>query len=428
LEENPKTIQSEELDPWSLFIYAMKAPMTRNRYQTRLAKFLDFIGIAGTSLEDRARAFAERGKNDSNWAFNNIVKFVQFQNSRINKKEITGATVRNYVKSIKLFCEMADIPISWKKITRGLPKGKKYADDRIPTIEEIQKLVEYPDRRIKAIVCTMASSGIRIGAWDYLKWSHIRPIDRNSEIIAAKMIVYAGEDEEYFTYISPEAWRALKNWKDYRELSGEIIKDESWVMRDLWDTRVAQGRGLVTCPKKLTSLGVKRLMERAIWAQGLRKKLEPGKKRHPYQANHSLRKWFKTRCEIAGMKPINIEKLMNHSIGISDSYYRATETELLEDYLKAIQMLTINDDKLTLQKQVAELTERSRAENYIIKGKLSERDNEIQSMKQKYEEMNSTLQNILSVISNMNKVGKNDIARQLIENGMYSSSISIDRS
>jgi integrase len=58
---------------------------------------------------------------------------------------------------------MADIPISWKKITHGLPKGKKYAYDRILTIEEIQKLVEYPDRRIKAIVCTMASSGIRIG-------------------------------------------------------------------------------------------------------------------------------------------------------------------------------------------------------------------------------------------------------------------------
>jgi len=74
-------------------------------------------------------------------------------------------------------------------------------------------------------------------------------------------------------------------------------------------------------------------------------KKETGKKRHPYQANHSLRNWFKTRCEIAGMKPINIEKLMNHSIGISDSYYRATEQELLEDYLKAVDMLSINDDK-----------------------------------------------------------------------------------
>jgi hypothetical protein len=281
-----KSSELGELDPWSLYIYAMKAPMTRDRYQTRLAKFLDFIGMIGATLEERAKAFAKRGKDDGNWSLYSILTFVQFQKDRVDKKEISGATVRNYVKSIKLFCEMADMPIQWKKITRGLPKSKKYADDRIPTLEEIKKVVEYPDRRIKAIVYTMSSSGIRIGAWDYLQWGHIRPIERNGEIVAAKMIVYAGEDEEYFTFISPEAWRALKEWMNYRETSGEIIKHDSWVMRDLWDTRVAQGRGLVTKPKKLTSLGIKRLMERAIWAQGLRKKLEPGKKRHPYQANH----------------------------------------------------------------------------------------------------------------------------------------------
>jgi hypothetical protein len=127
---------------------------------------------------------------------------VQFQKDRVDKKEISGATVRNYVKSIKLFCEMADMPIPWKKITRGLPKGKKYADDRIPTLEEIKKVVEYPDRRIKAIVYTMSSSGIRIGAWDYLQWGHIRPVERNGEIVAAKMIVYAGEDGVFHIYIS----------------------------------------------------------------------------------------------------------------------------------------------------------------------------------------------------------------------------------
>jgi len=362
----------------------VKAPMTRDRYQTRLAKFLDFIGMlqgGTTTLEGRARAFAKKGREDSIWALNNILKFVQFQKDRVDQKEITGATLRNYVKSIKLFCEMADMPIQWKKITRGLPKGKKYADDRIPTVEEIRKVVEYPDRRIKAIVCTMASSGIRIGAWDYLQWGHIRPIQKSNELVAAKMIVYSGDDEEYYTFISKEAYMALFEWMRYRESSGELIKDNSWVMRDLWDTRVAQGRGLVTKPKKLSSLGVKRLMERAIWAQGLRKKLEAGKKRHPYQANHSLRKWFKTRCEIAGMKPINIEKLMNHSVGISDSYYRATENEILDDYIKAMDLLTINDDKLTLQKQVAELTEKSKEENYVIKGKLSEKENEIQQLR-----------------------------------------------
>ena len=56
---------------------------------------------------------------------------------------------------------------------------KKRSNDRAPTMEEIQKRVEYPDRRIKAIIYTMASSGIRIGAWDYLQWKHVTPITNN---------------------------------------------------------------------------------------------------------------------------------------------------------------------------------------------------------------------------------------------------------
>ena len=84
-------------------------------------------------------------------------------------------------------------------------------------------------------------------------------------------------------------------------------------------------------------------MQRALFAKGLKKKLEKGKKRHEFQANHAFTKWFTTRCEMAGMKPINVKVLMGHSTGISDSYYRATENELLEDYLKAVDFLTIDD-------------------------------------------------------------------------------------
>jgi hypothetical protein len=372
-----------ESDHWTLYLYAMKSLVTRDKYQKRLGKFFEFIRLEGGSIEDKSRVFVEMARKDSNWTFINILRFIQFQNSRVVRKEISGSTVRNYVKSIKLFCDMADLPVSWKKITRGLPRGRRYADDRIPTIEELTKLLEYPDRRIKAVTYTMASSGIRLGAWDYLRWGDVRPIEIDGKIVAAKIIVYAGEDDEYFSFISLEAFKEIQNWMKYRESSGELINDKSWLMRDLWDTRVAQGRGLVTCPKKLAPLGIKRLMERAIWAQGLRKKLEPGKKRHPYQANHSLRKWFKTRCEMSGMKPINVEKLMNHSCGISDNYYRITEAELLEDYLKALDLLTINSDKLILQKQVLELKEKSKEENYIIKGKLSEKEKEIQLLAQR---------------------------------------------
>ena len=75
---------------------------------------------------------------------------------------------------------MADLQISWKKITKGLPKERRYADDRVPSIDEIKKIMEYPDRRIKAIVLTMASAGLRLGAWDYLKWGNVIPIERKA--------------------------------------------------------------------------------------------------------------------------------------------------------------------------------------------------------------------------------------------------------
>jgi integrase len=403
-----------------MFVYAIRSTLTIDYYLRRLRRFFDFINLEKErTIEERCNLFAERGKTDPDWTFNSIIGFLQFQKDRVVKREITGATLRNFVKAIKLFCEMSDIPVPWKKIARGLPKIRRFADDRAPTIEEIRKIAEYPDRRIKAVVYTMASSGIRLGAWDYLQWGHIIPIDRDGKIVAAKMIVYAGDEEEYFTFITPEAYFAMEKWMAYRSQCGEVINQKSWVMRHLWNTKKGHMHGLVTVPRKLKAAGVKRLMEDALWTQGLRKKLEIGKKRHEFQADHGLRKWFKTRCEISGMKPINIETLMNHSIGISDSYYRATENELLDDYLKVREYLILDSEE-QLRNQVNKLESHVSNIN-AVEFQLQVKSNEIECMKQKYEQMNSTIQNILSALSNVNQSSRNQIAKQLIEKGMYQS-------
>ena len=109
----------------------------------------------------------------------------------MERKEITGSTLRNLIKPIKLFCEQLDIDVSWKKIIRGMPRGRRYANDRAPTLEELRKLTQYPDRRIKPIVYTMVSSGIRLGAFDYLRWGDITPITKHDKIVAAKIVVYS---------------------------------------------------------------------------------------------------------------------------------------------------------------------------------------------------------------------------------------------
>ncbi len=84
-----KFVQEIELDPWTLFLNAMRAPMTKDRYQTRVAKFFDFITIQGKTIEQKARIFAEKGKIDTNWALSNILKFIYFQRERVDKKEIS---------------------------------------------------------------------------------------------------------------------------------------------------------------------------------------------------------------------------------------------------------------------------------------------------------------------------------------------------
>ena len=74
------------------------------------------------------------------------------------------------------------------------------------------------------------------------------------------------------------------------------------------------------------------------------------------------------------MKSINIEVLMGHSIGISDSYYRIAEWELLQDYLKAVNLLTISENNI-LREQSTDLSEET---NRVVKEKLHIRDNELQ--------------------------------------------------
>jgi integrase len=377
-------------NPMAVFMYALRAPESQRQYPRRFKVFLDYLGLEG-SLEDQARQFVEMAKNDPKWFHESLMNFIVFQKERVKRKEISEGTIGNYYKAIKLFSEMNfDQPlINWKKIAHGLPRARKFALDRIPTLEEIRKLCEYPDRRIKAIIYTMLSSGIRVGAFDSLQWKHVTPItDSEGNIVAAKLLVYAGDPiEEYYTFCTPEAYNELKSWIDYREHCGEKISDESWVMRDIWQTYgmdYGAKFGLAAQPKKLESAAVKRIIERALWEQGIRKPLPKGVKHHEWKAAHGFRKYFKTKAELA-MLPLHVEMLLGHDTGLSMNYYRPSEKTLLDDYAKAVELLTINIPEAILRKQVDQFQKKSKEDQDVIRSKLSEKDRELQAIKEKYE-------------------------------------------
>ena len=116
-----------ESDPYSLFIFAINSPLTKQKYIPRLNKFFDFINLDGT-IQERCKAFVKKAKDEPSFVLAYVIKYLQIIKERVEKKEVTAATALNYVKTIKLFCEMNDVVLPWKRITRGLPKARRYAN------------------------------------------------------------------------------------------------------------------------------------------------------------------------------------------------------------------------------------------------------------------------------------------------------------
>src|SRR3954469_19767706 len=119
------------------------------------------------------------------------------------------------------------------------------------------------------------------------------------------------------------------------------------------------------------------------------------------------------------MKPANVELLLNHDLGVSQSYYKPQENDILEDYLKAVDLLTVNSDSITLKKQLQKVEEENKNSEYVIKGKLQEKDEEIKDLKEQFNKMDgmiSTLVKSLGKAINQEEV-------DMMANSLYSSGI-----
>jgi hypothetical protein len=82
-----ESILDQGSNPYSLFVFAINSPETKVKYVARLKGFFDFLELKG-NLHEQSKIFADKAKTDSQWALGALIKYLQANKERVDKKRI----------------------------------------------------------------------------------------------------------------------------------------------------------------------------------------------------------------------------------------------------------------------------------------------------------------------------------------------------
>jgi integrase len=307
------------------FIETLETGATKNTYAGRLKLLeIDDSFIDLSAEEQQAK----------------LTKFILEKKGKVGPQHLRSTLAA--VKGLLNFYD-SDSKINWKKLTKLCGKVHRGGTDRPPKLEEIRKLLDVCDTRGKALVLLLVSSGIRIGAISTLRISDYEKLENG----IAKLRVYARTNEQYTAFVSSEAVKAIDEYLEARKRDGEVINQNSPLFRDLY-VRPLFGNNKYSTVKQIHAWTERpagnylQLMWRKCGV--VSNENQERCKRREFQGVHGFRKYFKTILENAGVKGIVIETLMGHSLsGDDSSYYRPTEKELQDEYIKGQSSLFVSE-------------------------------------------------------------------------------------
>ena len=364
----------EREDPYQLFLDSIKNSETKRKYKNILYRFLklipnkfyeDSIGHSpkDTKIETLVELFVHLTRNDPKLAQNIIATFIKEEKKLVESGELNPNTLPNHIKPIKALLDANSIALHWKTLHKLYPRPKK-TQDRAYTRQELQQMIEAsPDITDKLIIQLFSSGGFRLEAWDYFTWKDVIFFknDDNSYQGAA-LLVYRGDPESYWTFITPETCHTLDHYREvWKSNIGRYPKPDEPLIKSVRFPVI----------RRLNALGVKRRIQKIVKKIGLRPSLPEGKKRHDVPLDHGFRKYFNTMMRRAKVNFLDKEDMMGHSVGLERHYerYQEDDFERFPEYQKAIPFLTISAEeiqRIKIENQKKKITQLQVNEERII--------------------------------------------------------------
>jgi integrase len=147
VQKHPKQIK--------LFEQSIRSEYTKKVYLTCLNKYLQFPGSIKIIEQSDPRKVEEH-----------MINFVK----SLKKQGKGFSAIHNYVSAICKYYKMNDVYPNTNKINQYLPEFRKSKKDRAYSYEEIHRLLDISDERMRAIILLLASTGMhRSYSWIKIK-------------------------------------------------------------------------------------------------------------------------------------------------------------------------------------------------------------------------------------------------------------------
>ncbi len=213
------------------FISSIDSPVTKHFYRIWLAYFMKFLKL--TNYDDLL-------KLEPRIVESRIRDYIVYMREH---KRLAHATMASRVAALSHFLQMNDVQINWKKIKKYMGKRRSIVEDRPYQREEIKKLIDLAPLRDRAIICLLASSGMRRGALPGLRLRDMNRIDKYNLL---KFTVYKNESESYITYCTPECTKLIDEYLQYRSSLGEKLGPNTPLFRQIFDSILQINRPVST--------------------------------------------------------------------------------------------------------------------------------------------------------------------------------------
>jgi len=261
-------------------------------------------------------------------------------------------------------------PLVWRDM-KLIKKGKHaITRDRPASLDELKLMLSHADLKMKSLLLTLLSSGIRIGELTKITVNDIDFEQEPTKIYLRGSITKTGNAR--ICFISQEATVYLQEWMKQREsylaLAVRMMnipgKTKSGNDNRVFPFTVNAARSAFLRLLRLTNLEMR----------------DSETNRYVIHL-HTFRKYFRSKMALVIPQDI-VEVLMGHQSYLSSAYIRYTEEELAEYYLQGVSAVTVfgNNNSREL-KQLEEEIKRRDDRIASIENHMGDMDRKMQSIK-----------------------------------------------